>query len=75
MASGYVSIRDDAPTVVSNYLKVRSSDDPLLHWWLAPYRLVCQGIAPTLCQKDKEEDGIAYWVVLGRYLVRLANGW
>ena len=73
LASSYVSILDEAPEVVSKYLSV-FSDDQLLHWWLAPYRMVCQGM-PSLCMNDKNEEGIAYWLVFGKSLAKMANGW
>ena len=28
-----------------------------------------------LCVNDKDDQGIAYWLVFGRYLARLADGW
>lgn len=73
LTSSYVSIMDDAPEVVTKYLKV-VSEDQLLHWWLSPYRMVCQRV-PSLCKNDKDSEGVAYWLVFGRYLARLANGW
>lgn len=73
LASSYVSIMEDAPEIVGKYLTV-ASEDQLLHWWLAPYRMVCQGL-PTVCQNDKDAEGVAYWLVFGRYLARLANRW
>ena len=73
LASTYVSILEDAPEVVTKYLTV-VSEDQLLHWWLAPYRMVCQGM-PSLCHNDKDSEGVAYWLVFGRYLAKLANGW
>lgn len=70
-ASCYVSIREQAPKVVAQY---GWSEDGLLHAWLAPYRLVCGG-APGLCSDDYNEEGIAGWLVLGRYLAVMANEW
>ena len=36
--------------------------------------MVCQGI-PSLCQNDKNEEGIAHWLVFGRSLATMANSW
>jgi Hint module len=73
LASSYVSIMKDAPEIVSKYLSV-VSEDQLVHWWLAPYRMVCQGL-PSLCEDDKDESGISHWLAFGRYLAQMANGW
>ena len=72
-ASSYVSIMEDAPEVVKKYLCVLS-ENQLLHWWLAPYRILCQSM-PSLCENDKNDEGILYWLVFGRSLAKLANGW
>ena len=36
--------------------------------------MACQGI-PTLCIHDKDEKGISYWLVFGKYLAVWANKW
>jgi len=72
LASSYVSIMDDAPEVVTKYLNV-VSEAKLLHWWLAPYRIVCQSISSDLCKNDYNEDGIAYWLVVGRFVATEGN--
>ena len=73
LASSHVSIMDEAPRISSKYQTV-ISEAGLVHWWLAPYRLVCQNI-PSLCMNDKDENGISYWLVFGRSLAMLANDW
>lgn len=68
-ASTYVSIRDDAPEIVEIFTSIFGlSEQRLLHSWLAPYRLVCTGISSGLCQNDYNEEGIAKWLVFGRYI-------
>jgi Hint module len=69
-ASTYVSIQHNAPTVTGLILK-GISEQTLFHWWLAPYRMVCLGVSPRLCENDYNEEGIVHWLALGRTLAEL----
>ncbi|CAB9514841.1 Protein hedgehog [Seminavis robusta] len=71
-ASAYVSILDDAPDIVQKYMAIMS-EETLLHWWLAPYRLVCIHISAKLCENDYNEEGIAYWLAIGKYIAATGN--
>ena len=73
LASTYVSIQEQAPGIVQAFSSV-FSEDQLLHWWLAPYRMVCLGISSSLCRDDKDDrEGIAYYLLLGRYVAQLGE--
>lgn len=72
-ASSYVSISGDAPNVVSKF-KCIMSEQTLLHWWLAPYRMLCLGIASEMCESNYTEEGIAYWLAWGREIARYGDG-
>lgn len=74
LASTYVSILDHAPAVITKYRNV-VTEDSLLHGWLAPYRMVCLGISTHLCQNDYNEEGIAYWLAIGKYIASVGNDW
>jgi Hint module len=74
LASNYVSILENAPHVITKYHTV-FSDHQLLHWWLAPYRVLCNNNLLVCQNNDKDENGISYWLVFGRFLATLANGW
>ena len=68
-ASTYVSIFDDAPSIVHLFGSVfRLSEQRLLHWWLSPYRLVCMTLSSDFCKDDYNEEGIANWLVIGRHI-------
>lgn len=71
-ASSYVSISEEAPNVVSKFKRIMS-EQTLLHWWLAPYRMLCLGISPDLCESDYNEEGIAHWLVWGRDIARYGD--
>jgi hypothetical protein len=73
-ASTYVSILENAPGIVTKFQSFLSEHD-LLHWWLAPYRMVCTGVSSNLCQNDYNQDGIAYWLAAGKYIAQVGDGW
>lgn len=72
--SSYVSIYEEAPRVIQKYSTI-FSENQLLHWWLAPYRMVCLGVSSNLCTGQHNEEGIAWWLVFGRSLARMADEW
>jgi len=77
-ASTYVSIMENAPEVVNKVLTV-VSEDQLLHGWLAPYRIFCLQVAPSLCHNNYQEgeEGIAHWLLFGKILAEFGDnlGW
>jgi hypothetical protein len=68
VASTYVSIDHNTPDIINHFSWLVMSQHNLLHWWLAPYRMVCMGISPQLCQNDFAEDGIVHWLHVGENL-------
>ena len=79
LASSYVSIREEAPSVVDSLWLFGMTEHNLLHWWLAPHRLMCLGINSKLCGNKKaggnrNEEGIVNWLVFGKGLAEWANG-
>ena len=64
LASTYVSISEDAPTIVSLF-GYCISEQSLFHWWLAPYRMVCWGLSSKLCREDYGSNNIIHWLNLG----------
>ena len=69
---------EHAPSVIAKYLTIFGvTEDTLLHWWLAPYRMVCLGISTKLCHNDYlyNEEGIAYWLVIGKHIAATGKEW
>ena len=73
VASAYVSIHDSAPKIVDWFGGIGIAEQTLFHWWLAPYRMVCTGMAPQLCTDDYNEEGIIHWLAFGEKLAVLGE--
>jgi len=79
--SAYVSIKEDAPSVVANkaYFGI-ASEDVISHWWLSPLRMLCLGVSPKFCALPKneatgalKEQGIHQWLVVGQNFAKFAD--
>lgn len=67
-ASNYVTLADDAPMVVSNRgFFGLDSEQLMIHWYMAPYRMLCMGVSPNYCSNSNlNEEGILNWLLFGR---------
>lgn len=74
-ASTYVSVTEEAPTVMEHrFIFGLSSEQKLLHWWLSPYRMLCMGVSSNYCtNKNHNEEGVLNYLATGRQLVQLAE--
>lgn len=73
LASAYVSVVENAPKIASRY-RFLLTDESVLHWWLAPYRMFCLGTSSNLCQVVNKE-GVLHWLDFGKDLVSLVDTW
>ena len=69
--SSYVSIENEAPTIVRLASMVGFAEENLLHWWLAPHRLMCTRVHSRYCgwkenpERFQEDTGILTWLYFG----------
>ena len=73
LASSYVSIADDVPGVVEKSAVFLADEQSLLHWWLAPYRMMCMGISANFCTGSFTEEGISNWLMYGKNFAEFAE--
>ena len=75
LVSSYVSIAQEAPKAVevSQMYFGTSQEHVLLHWWLAPYRMMCLGVSDKLCQHQQGQEGILNWLTVGQRMAEWAN--
>jgi hypothetical protein len=70
--SSYVSIQDEAPSVVHHsYLLAKMTEENLSHWWLSPFRMLCMGVSSKFCAKKtadsfSNDEGTLDWFLVGR---------
>jgi hypothetical protein len=57
LASSYVSIMEEAPRTVHAALGYIKNEQNLLHWWLAPYRMMCMGVSSKICSVSTNTEG------------------
>jgi hypothetical protein len=76
-ASTYVSIHRDAPATITAFQTLfLVSEQRLFHWWLSPYRLICQtNPYASICQAGHwtNEEGILLWLVWGQNLAKFGE--
>lgn len=72
-ASTYVSIADQAPTVVKNTALFHMNEQSLSHWWLAPHRMLCLGISERLCRATEYEGQVLPYLMSGRDYAEFAE--
>jgi hypothetical protein len=79
LASTYVSLQDEVPSVVSTSALFLSEQN-LLHWWLVGYRIISRmTFLPAICHTTDgknhcyNDEGIHYWLLLGRRLAAFAE--
>lgn len=72
VASSYVSIKDDAPTLMEQVGPLFGlTEHSGMHWWLSPYRMMCMGVSAKYCEgNNHNEEGILNWLILGQDLVQ-----
>jgi hypothetical protein len=71
--SAYVSLRDYSSDFVDQMQQqpfVFLSDHTILHWWLAPLRMLCLGVSLHFCQDHHgNNDGLLHWFAVGEHLL------
>lgn len=60
-ASVYGSVQQHYPSKFVGKILGIVPEQTLYHWYNAPYRMVCLGISPKLCENDYDENGIIYF--------------
>ena len=73
LASTYVSIAEEAPSVAEKASMFVANEHALVHWWLAPYRMLCLGVSNSFCNVAGTEDGILNWLNYGKSLAEFAD--
>lgn len=75
LVSTYVSMQDEAPTVVdtaSKHFFTTVSEQQMQHWWLSPYRMLCMGVSSnfSICREDsRDSEGILHWLATARRFI------
>jgi len=80
-ASSYVSIQDQAESVVESFGFYWFSEQNLNQWWLSPYRMLCMGVSSSFCSTNPNmmraegevDAGILRWLLFGRTYAESAN--
>ncbi|CAB9530684.1 expressed unknown protein [Seminavis robusta] len=75
VASNYVSLQEETPSIVESALLFPFVDEHTLsHWFLSPYRIACGVHFIDVCGgHSHDEEGILRWLTLGRRMARAAE--
>ena len=55
-ASNYVSIDHEASNSVKTARGYVQNEHNLLHWWMAPYRMMCMGVSSRFCNTSFDNE-------------------
>ena len=81
--SGTLIVNDGV--VASTYISLSKSVDyfggamgvmshqTYVHWMLAPFRLLCMGVSPSICNASLDEHGIPHYISFGMALHKLVQ--
>jgi hypothetical protein len=72
LASAYVSISKDSPTII-HLFGYHITEQTLFHWWLSPYRMVCMGLSSKVCEDDFGTNNVIHWLNLGHNFAKFGE--